>query len=113
MNRRLLNHLEEQNILPDTQHGFRSRKGTVDALTIIHKTLVHHAVNKHQCYMILRDVSMAFDKIWHTGLQYKIIRASLPGVTTRFLNNLIQNRKAKIRINNYIGPPFALSTGAP
>lgn len=60
--------------------------------------------------MILRNVSKAFDKIWHTGLQYKIILLNFPDIITKFLNNSIQNRKAKIRIN---GTSFPLHTGVP
>lgn len=62
---------------------------------------------------MLRDVSMAFDKVWIQGLQYKIAHLDMPDITKIILNNFLINRKAKIKITNHTGPPFPLSAGVP
>lgn len=66
-----------------------------------------------QCYVILRDVSKAFDKVWHNDLKYKIINLNLPDIITKFLNNFIDSRKAKIKIDKFTGQPFHLTTMVP
>lgn len=63
--------------------------------------------------MLLRDVSIAFDKVWHNGLQYKISHLELPLVFTKFINNFFINRNAKIKIGNFIGQPFPITAGNP
>ena len=47
------------------------------------------------------------------GLQHKIALLNLPNTVTKFLNNFIQNRHAKIKIGTYTGPSFPLLAGVP
>lgn len=81
------------------------------ALTTIYEMLAHHTACKNQCYLVLRDVSKAFDKVWHEGLQSEIIKLNLPECIPKFLKNFIKHRQAKIKIGNYIGPAFPLMAG--
>ena len=113
VNKRLRDFLERNNIITDKQHGFRTSRGTDTALTVIHESIAHHIARKSQVYLILRDVSKAFDKVWHKGLQYKISQLQLPLCFTKFLNNFITEREAKIKIGNFTGPSFPLSAGVP
>lgn len=46
-------------------------------------------------------------------MQLKISQQQLPITFTKFLNNFITNRKAKIKIGNYTGPPLPLLAGVP
>lgn len=103
----------ENNILKDTQHGFRKKRGTNTALTTIYETIVHHTAKKKQCYLVLRDVSKTFDKVWFDELKTKILQSNLPNITMRFLINFLIKRKAKIRIDNYTGPSFMMTAGVP
>lgn len=113
INKRLRNYLEQNNHLPSFQHGFRRNRGTDTALTVIHETIAHHTARRDQVYLVLRDVSKAFDKVWHAGLQYKIVQLQLPNTITRLLNNYIKGRKAKIKIGSYTGQEFPLTAGVP
>ena len=113
INKRLREFLETHTIITDKQHGFRAARGTDTALTTIHETIAHHVAQRSQCYIVLRDVSKAFDKVWHKGLQYKISLLELPSVFTKLINNFFTNRTAKIKIGNFIGPPFPLTAGVP
>lgn len=113
INTRLKTHLEANNMLTDMQHGFRNNRGTDTALTTFHETLAHYTAKRKQCYVILVDVSKAFDNVWHERLQYKTAHLQLPITTIKFLNNFLTNREAKIKIGNYIGPPIPLRAGVP
>lgn len=113
INKRLRNHRENNNTLPDTQHGFRTKRGTYTAITTIYETIAHHTAKKEQCYVVLLDVSKTFDKIWHNGLKYKIIQLNLPETVTKFLNNYISNRRTKMRVTTYTGQHFNLEAGVP
>lgn len=113
INKRLRCYLEHNNKLPPTQHGFRTSRGTDTALTTIHETIAHHVARRKQLYLVLRDVSKAFDKVWHSGLQYKIAQLGLPNNITIFLNNFIKERKAKIKVGDHTGQEFHLTAGVP
>lgn len=68
---------------------------------------------KNQCYVVLRDVAKAFDKVWHAGLKYKLSQINLPDTLNKFLSGFLTNRQAKIKVGEFIGPPFPLSAGVP
>ena len=95
------------------QHGFRLKRGTHTALATLHETISNDLANKHSIDIVLRDVSKAFDKVWHTGLKYKIHRLQLHPCLQRTLADFITDRTASVRIDNYIGPPFPLESGVP
>lgn len=111
INNSLREYLEANDIIPETQHGFRRKKGTDTAITTIHETISHHIANKDQCSIVLRDVAKAFDKVWHNGLRFKLAHINLPVTFTNFFSSYIRDRQAKIKIGNYTGPSFPLTAG--
>ena len=42
---------------------------------------------KKQVVLALRDVAKAFDKVWHNGLKFKILRLGIPPLTEKILCN--------------------------
>lgn len=97
LNNRLRNLLEEKHIFIDSYHGLRKHRGTNTAITTIYETAANLTPNNKQCYMVLRDVSKAFDKVWIQGLQYKFSRLDIPDITKIILNNFLLYRKAQIK----------------
>ena len=69
--------------------------------------------NKEQCHIVLRDVSRAFDKVWHNGLKYKIKNIQLPEIIVKLLSSFLDNRTASIFINNHKGKEFIIRSGVP
>jgi hypothetical protein len=68
-------------ILADTksiashQFGFRPQHGTIEqAHRIVHK-VNDDLDNKRFCTAAFIDITQAFDKVWHTGLLYKLKQA--------------------------------------
>ncbi len=85
INKRIRQFLEEHEKLPNMQHGFRRGRGTDTATTIAFETIAHHISQKDQVYVVLRDVSKAFDKVWTEVLQYKISNLHLPDTFTKLV----------------------------
>ncbi|GFS55243.1 probable RNA-directed DNA polymerase from transposon X-element [Trichonephila clavipes] len=75
---RLNDHLERENILIPEQHGFRPR------LSISHQLLrvvefIKEGNNKDECTAaVFLDIQKAFDRVWHTGLLFKLITYKIP-----------------------------------
>ena len=113
INNRLLKFLENFNLLNKNQYGFRPARGTQQALALIYETISLTQKEKSQCNLVLRDISKAFDKVWHTGLKYKILQTSLPSNYIRLLSNFMTKRKARIKVNDYLGEIFNLESGVP
>ena len=70
-------------------------------------------VDSKSIKVVLRDVSKAFDKVWHVGLKYKIQNLNLQPSFTKILYSFLTNRKASISLPVYIGEPFPLNSGVP
>ena len=110
---RLYNHLETNNKIHPKQHGFRQFRGTGTALAILHEKIAISSALKHKIDIALRDVSKAFDKVWHIGLKYKITQLNIHPLFIRILCDFLEDRHAQIRIQNHTGPPFKLHSGVP
>ena len=113
INTRLKSYLEFHNMYNENQFGFRTGRGTTHALAIITEKIAQNKADKGQCQVIMRDVSKAFDQVWHLGLKFKIQQLRLPLSTEKFLSDFLSDRTASIKIKSYTGPPFALNSGVP
>ena len=110
LNKRLYTFLEENNLQNERQHGFRRNRGTQTAILTLHEK---HLSLKHKVDIRCRDVTKAFNKIWHTGLKYKITELRLHSCYEKTLSNYLTNRTASIKIGHISGPKFKLESGIP
>ena len=113
INERLIRHLEENEVLPKHQYGFRKNRGTQVALTTLYETLAMAQRNAFRVNVVCRDVSKAFDKVWHNGLKFKILAQNLPDVFERTLCSFLNDRQIKIKRNNIFGEQIAIKSGVP
>ncbi|KAF2345423.1 Reverse transcriptase domain [Trinorchestia longiramus] len=110
---RLTDHFTIHNIYNKRQHGFRHGRGTHTALATLHETLHIHLNQRNKIDIILRDLSKAFDKVWHTGLKFKLSQLNINPPFTKVLTNFLTDRTAAIRIANHTGQPFPIKSGVP
>jgi hypothetical protein len=99
LHHRLFPIVENQLILPDHQFGFCQRLSTIQqAHQIVNK--IHEAIETKQfCSAAFLDISQAFDKVWHTGLLYKL-RQSLPLNYFSLLKSYLNYRHFRIKVGN-------------
>ena len=99
--------------LHHNQYGFRKKRGTEAATFRIYESIAIAQNHQHQCNIVCRDVSKAFDKVLHNGLRFKILQLGLPDIMERLLCNFISNRKVQIRYNNKLDNGFDICSGVP
>ncbi len=84
---RLYSLLEGQNLISKQQSGFRSNKGAGDNLLFFTQK-ISESINKGKKTVgIFFDISKAFDKVWHVGLLYKLIKLKLPIYLIKYLKD--------------------------
>jgi hypothetical protein len=113
LNLRLQNFLILNNTLRNDQHGFRPQRGTTTAIALATERVAKSIHNGYQTYVVLRDVSAAFDKVWHRGLKYKLCRLNMPDPFTRLLCDFLDNREFKVRYKDHLGPATEIRSGVP
>ncbi len=86
-------------------------KRTHTAITTTYGTIANALAEKKQVYVVLRDVVKTFDKVWHNGLKYKIVRFGLTVILETTLCTFRGIRTAKINHCNEYSNDIKLSFG--
>jgi hypothetical protein len=64
------------------------------------------------CTAVFLDVAQAFDKVWHTGLLYKL-KATLPGPYYLLLKTYLHTRYFQVRYNSSYSTCHEVLSGVP
>jgi hypothetical protein len=69
--------VKENQLIPNHQFGFRQRHSTIEQPHRIVQRINEALECKQYCSVAFLNIAQAFDKVWHTGLLYKL-KLSLP-----------------------------------
>jgi hypothetical protein len=72
---RLTSIIDESKLIPSHQFGFRKEHRTIEQAHRLVYKINNDLESKRYCSAAFIDISKAFDKVWHTGLLYKLKRA--------------------------------------
>ena len=62
---------------------------------------------------IFFDIVSAFDKVWHQGLIFKLLKLNFPFHIICWLREFLTNRYFSVRVNNYLAIQVVIETGVP
>lgn len=75
-----------------TQAGFMPHRSTHEAIMSV-LTDIYAAMSKHTPYpVVFLDIVKAFDKVWHSGLLYKIRRQGVNGAAWNWIRGFLTGR---------------------
>ncbi len=110
---RLNAYIIDNRIMDERQHGFRPNKGTKTAIASTYEKIANSISEKQQVIVVLRDVKKAFDKVWHSGLKYKLIQLGLPEIIQKTLCTFLDDRQAHISIGTELSNNITILSGVP
>jgi hypothetical protein len=113
MRKRLNKILEQKNILVKQQSGFRNEKRASDNLVFCTQKIGESINRGKRACGIFFDISKAFDKVWHNGLIYKLIKLGIEKYIIKFIINFLSNRTFRIKINEVEGDLFPIKCSVP
>lgn len=110
---RLKAEVEEKNVLPAEQFGFRERHATVhQALRIVEQ--VSEGFNRRESTgAVFLDVSKAFDRVWHQGLVYKLLEAGVHPGLVQLIASYLRGRYFCIKLDGERSSERPLEAGVP
>ena len=83
---------------------------------LIHK-LIHGILNAFAKALevrgIFRDISKAFDKVWHDGLIFKLRQNGIRGDIINILQDFLRNRKQRVVLNGQCSSWADVNAGVP
>ena len=113
MGLKLKEFLKMNKIIIKQQSGFRECRQTKDNICFItQKTIEQFNRGKKVC-AIFFDIASAFDKVWHNGLLYKLIKINTPSFIICWIKNFLENRTFRIKTGDYISEANPISAGVP
>ena len=106
-------HLEQEQLLPNYQYGFRDNRSTGTYITNMISTIQHRLKSKQETAGIFLDLQKAFDSVWHKGLIFRMLECGLEGKILKIISKFIKTRKVRLQVNNYVTEPRQCPLGLP
>ena len=106
----LTEYLETNNLLSETQHGFRPKLSTETALLKISDRIYNNIDNKRISLLLLLDLSKAFDSVNHDILLNK---CKMLNIDPSWFQEYLSNRYQSVKIDNVISSPKKVTFGVP
>jgi hypothetical protein len=94
--KRLTPILDESKLIPSHQFGFRKEHGTIEQPHRLVNKINNDLESKRYRSPAFINISQAFDKVWHTGLLYKLKRA-FPHPEYTLLKSYLTDRTFQVR----------------
>lgn len=110
---KLVAHLESNNLIRNSQHGFRSKRSCLTNLVEFYDNLL----KIHDCTksldIIYLDFQKAFDKVPHGKLMKKVKELGITGNTHKWIVNWLKDRKQRVVINGIESEWAPVGSGVP
>jgi len=104
---RLTSFVQQHQLIPHFQFGFRRKHSTVAQLARI-TDYITNGFNLHKhTNMLLLDIEKAYDTVWITDLLYKLITLKVPTYLLWILKAFLTERNFMVHIND---EPFSIKT---
>ena len=97
----------------DEQFGLRKGHSTTAQLTRVVTDIINNFNKKFVTEALLLDISKAFDKVWHAGLLYKLIKHDIPSSYVRWIHSYLTDRTEFVSANGSHSAKRDIQTGVP
>lgn len=113
LNRALTSFLEANNLISDSQFGFRKNRSTEDAVGALVEHVTAEVDFKKKCLGIFLDLSKAFDTVSIPLLLNKLENIGVRGHVLAIFRDYLLNRTQSTKIDTYISNELFLAYGVP
>jgi hypothetical protein len=113
INNRLMWYLETNNLISPAQSGFRKQRGTMDHVVRLETFIREGLAKKQHVVAIFFDLEKAYDTTWKHGILMDLKKAGLKGHLPRFIQNFLEDRTFRIRINSTFSDTYKQEAGVP
>ena len=110
---RLYFYLESNRLISNVQSGFRNLRGTCDNLLMVTQKVTECLNRGKKAVGIFFDISKAFDKVWHAGLIYKLIKLKVPMYLVKFIRSFLSGRTFRVKIGDTLSEPHPVTCSVP
>ncbi|XP_072018308.1 uncharacterized protein [Amphiura filiformis] len=107
-------HIDKYNLGEEYQSAYRSLHSTETALLHVKTNIMQYLYNQPAVYLVLLDLSAAFDMVEHSVLVHRMANEiGLSGTALDWYKSYFTNRTTKICINGTFSDPHQMYYGLP
>ncbi len=106
----LSNFLQSNNLIANSQHGFRPKLSTETALLTVTNTIYSNMDKKKLSLITLCDLSKAFDSVNHEMLMEKLTKVKIDSF---WFKHYLLDRSQAVKINNTVSTTAPIRFGVP
>ena len=110
---RIINYLNDFNVLCDNQYGFRKNLSPSLALIDLCDTISSAFDRREHTIEVFLDLSKAFDAVNHVILFDKLEHYGIRGMALEWVKSYFSKRKQFVEFNNVRSSPQGISCGVP
>ena len=104
---------EVHNLLPNCQHGFRTQRSTMTALSSMQKDWIKNTEEGLMTGVLVWDLSSAFDTLDIELFIRKIETYGADNLTQDWFRSFLSGRTQRVRIGGALSAPLVLESGVP
>ena len=113
MSSQLINYITSNAIVDKYQSAYLPHRSTETALTLIINDILISLDNKAPCYLVLLDLSSAFDTLDHNILSIRLNEIGIYGQVHSWFMSFVLSRTYSVKINSSLSPPYVNIHGVP
>ncbi|CAH2101818.1 unnamed protein product [Euphydryas editha] len=113
LNKRLVNYLTVNNILSNSQFGFRAGKSTEDAVVTLTGKIIQNFDQKIKTVGIFLDLSKAFDTVSIPKLINKLEQIGIRGIALDIFKSYLSDRQQSVVVEGFTSDSVYLNFGVP
>ncbi|KAI4475663.1 hypothetical protein M0804_014159 [Polistes exclamans] len=87
-----MDHVENNNVIPDNKYWFNSRHSTVHAIHKFASDLNGYLLNGMLIRAVLLDLEKAFDSVWLNGLIYILLKRDFPRELILLISDMLNGK---------------------
>jgi hypothetical protein len=103
----------KNDMLTNSQHGFRPNLSTVTAMLEIANKWFHNIDIGQLKGVVFLDLKKAFDTVDHKILLHKLHLYGIKGIALNWFRSCLSNRKQYCRVNDHLSHPMEMVCGIP
>ena len=95
------------------QYRFRSSPSTADLLTVLSDRITRAFNRSGATRAVTLDMSMAFDRVWHTDLLHKLKSYGISGQIFDFISSFLSKRRLRVVLDRKSSQEYPVNAAVP
>ena len=113
VNKQVLNFFEANNLLPESQHGFRGKRSTFSAVATMHELWIKNLERKENQSLTFLDLSAAFDTLSRDIFCSKLKAYGFDLTSRNWFRSYLTDRSQCVMIGSHMSGKVTLKVGSP